>query len=176
MRLLFWPHHLALVLAVTLVACAQEIPKEALQLTAESLQHRQIQTRRYETNDEAKVLSACAALLQDLGFAIDESESKLGVIVGSKDRDATDAGQVVLALFVAALGGGAMPIDTEQKMRASVITRPITTGIAVRVTFQRMVKNSHGQVTKQEAINEPKGYEEFFAKLSKSLFLEAHQL
>ena len=176
MRLKFWKPYSALVVAAALGACVQEIPKEALQLSAESLQQRQIQTRRYETNDEGKVLSACAALLQDLGFAIEESETKLGVIVGSKDRDATDAGQVAFALVIALMGGGAMPIDTEQKMRASVITRPINTGIAVRVTFQRVVKNSHGQVTKQEAINEPKGYEEFFAKLSKSLFLEAQQL
>jgi hypothetical protein len=83
----------ALVLAVTaLGACEQGIPKEALQITPETLEQRQLQTRRFDTSDEAELLSASAALLQDLGFNLDESETDLGVIVASKDRDARPSG------------------------------------------------------------------------------------
>ena len=97
-------------LAFGLIACQQRIPKEALQLSPESLADRQLQTRLFETNDEAMLLSASAALLQDLGFTLDESETGLGVIVASKDRDATEAGQVVMAVAFALLGAN-MPID-----------------------------------------------------------------
>lgn len=160
-------------------ACQQTIPKEALQLSAESLEDRQLQTRRFETGDETKILQASAALLQDLGFTLEESETKLGLIVGSKDRDATNPGQVAMVFLVALLGGGAMPHDRNQKMRASVVTRPIgedKTQMAVRVTFQRVVWNTQGQVTKAERINDPEVYLEFFSKLSKSVFLEAHEI
>lgn len=125
------------------------------------------------------ILSACAGLLQDLGFNIDESETKLGLIVASKQRSAVDAGQVAAAVLVAVLTGVATPTDKEQKMRASIVTRPVGEdggSIAVRVTFQRIVWNTQGKVTKMEGLSDPKAYQEFFDKLSKAVFLEAQEL
>ena len=160
------------------IGCAPKIPPEALVWNQETLKDRQLQTKRFDTNDEKMVLQAVAGLLQDLGFNIDESETKLGLIVASKDRDATDGGQVALAVFVALLGGGATPIDKDQKLRASVVTFPASDGksMDVRVTFQRIVWNTHGQVSKTEALRDPESYREFFDKLSKSIFLEAHDI
>lgn len=160
------------------IGCAPKIPPEALIWSQETIKERQLQTRRFDTNDEEMILQAVAGLLQDLGFNIDESETKLGIIVASKDRDATDGGQVALAVFVALLGGGAMPVDSNQKLRASVVTFPASEGSAinVRVTFQRVVWNTQGQVTKSEALKDPESYLEFFNKLSKSIFLEAHEI
>lgn len=160
------------------VGCAAKIPPEALIWNQETLEERQLQTKRFDTNDETMVLQAVAGLLQDLGFNIDESETKLGLIVASKDRDATDGGQVALAIFVALLGGGATPIDKDQKLRASVVTFPASDeqSMNVRVTFQRIVWNTHGQVSKTEALKDPESYKEFFDKLSKSIFLEAHDI
>ncbi len=157
----------------------KSIPKDALTLTPESLAERQMQTRKYETQDEQRILAACAGLLQDMGFNIDESETKLGLITSSKMRSAENAGQMTAAFFVAILGGGSMPVDKEQKMRASVVTRP--TGeqknyVAVRVTFQRIVWNTRGQVTISESIIDPAVYQEFFDKLSKSIFLEGQEI
>ena len=164
-------------LVVPLSACMQTIPKEALQLTQESLELRQLQTRSFETADEKKLLTAGAGVLQDLGFNIDESETKLGVIVGSKDRDATEAGQVAAAILIAALGGGAMPIDKNQKIRASLITHPAGKKTTkVRITFQRIVWNTQGQVSKIQSIEKPEIYQEFFEKLSKAVFLDAHEI
>ena len=175
----------ALIVTVLLLvsACVPQIPKEALQLSKESLKNRQLQTRRFDT-DEETLLSASAAVLQDLGFNIDESETKLGVIVCSKERTAQNAGQVVGAVFLALLTGVVTPIDKEQFIRASLITNPITVDAndkskcqtAVRITFQRIVINTQGQVTRRECINEAKIYQEFFDKLSQSVFLEANEI
>lgn len=165
--------------SILLMTGCQTIPKDALFLSPESLAQRQMQTRKYEIKDEAKILAACAGLLQDMGFNIDESEPKLGLISASKMRSAVNAGQQVGAVFVALLGGGYMSTDKEQKMRASVITRPVGEDekyIAVRVTFQRIVWNTQGQVTKSESLTDPQIYHEFFDKLSKSIFLEAQEL
>jgi len=168
---------LCLIAVVALSACAQTVPKEALELTQESLQQRQSQTRRFETKDETKLLTAGAQVLQDLGFTLEESEAGLGVVVGSKNRDATEAGQVALAIFVALAGGGAMPIDKDQKIRVSLITRPINKKeTAARVTFQRVVWNTQGRVTTSEPLDEPKLYQEFFDKLSQSVFLTANEI
>ncbi|WP_417831304.1 hypothetical protein [Terasakiella sp.] len=165
--------------AFVLVGCQQTIPKEVLQLSATSLEDRQLQTRRFETKDEEALLSSSAGVLQDLGFNLEESETKLGLIVGSKDRDATEAGQIAGAIVMAALFGVAMPVDREQKIRVSIATKAVNdegTEHAVRVTFQRVVWNDRGQVSKSEMLKEPEMYQQFFEKLSKSVFLEAHSI
>ena len=165
--------------AMLVAGCAQGVPPEALALSQVSVEKRELQTRFFDTEDEPRILAASVGVLQDLGFTLDESETELGVLLGTKDRDATEAGQVAAAVALALLTGVAMPIDDEQKIRASVITRPVEDGrgrTAVRVTFQRVVWNTQGQVSKVEALNEPELYRGFFDKLSQSVFLEAHQI
>lgn len=162
-----------------LAGCQQTIPKEVLQLSATSLEDRQLQTRRFDTNNEEQLLASSAAVLQDLGFSLDESETKLGLIVGSKQRDATEAGQVAGAIVMAALFGVAMPVDSEQKIRISIATKALNeenTQHSVRVTFQRVVWNTQGKVSRSEMLKEAELYQQFFEKLSKSVFLEAHSI
>jgi len=174
---------IALCFFLLFASCAQKIPKEALQLSPVSLQNRQMQTRRFDT-DEKTLLVASAAVLQDLGFTIDESETDLGVIACSKTRDATSAGQIAGAVIVALLTGSVTPVDKEQLIRASLVSHPIRIdetekskcSTALRVTFQRIVTNTQNQITRRECIIEPKIYQEFFEKLSQSVFLEAHEI
>ncbi|MBW1700213.1 MAG: hypothetical protein JRH18_23790 [Deltaproteobacteria bacterium] len=166
-----------------ILSCVPKIPKEALQLSKENLQNRQIQTRHFDI-DEKTLLTASVTVLQDLGFAIDEIETDLGVIACSKTRDATSPGQVVGAIVLALFTGVVTPIDKDQLIRASLVTHPIIIDkndkskcrTAARITFQRIVKNTEGQVTRRECIIEPEIYREFFDKLSQSLFLEAHKI
>lgn len=167
-----------LIASFVLGACESVIPPEALQLSKESLERRQVQTRRFDTADEAKLLSASVAVMQDLGFTLDESETKLGLIVASKDRDAVEAGQVAAAIFIALFAGVAIPIDRKQKIRISLVTRPIDEQgktISVRATFHRIVWNDHNKA-RTEHLDDPKMYQEFFSKLSKAVFLEAHKI
>lgn len=168
------------VVVVFALAGCQTLPKDALQLAPESLEKRSLQTRKYEGITEADILAASAGVIQDLGFNIDESETKLGVIVGSKERDATEAGQVAAAVLVALLGGGVMAIDKNQKLRVSLVVRPTHEGDDkkhfVRVTFQRMVWNTQGQITRIEGLDQPEMYQEFFDSLSKAVFLEGHKI
>jgi len=173
----------AIAVQILLSGCAPQIPPEALQLSKDSLKLRQLQSRRFDT-DEKTLLSASASLLQDLGFTIEESETDLGVISCSKKRDATSAGQVIGAILFAVLTGAVMPIDKEQLIRASIVTCPVQIDendkskcrTTLRVTFQRVVTNTAGQTTRLECIEEPEIYREFFDKLSQSLFLEAHEI
>ena len=163
--------------------CAS-IPKDALVLSPDSLERRQLQTRRIDGIDEGKLLSATAGVLQDLGFNIDESETRLGVIVASKDRSAVTGGQVLGAVLVALFGGGYTSIDKTQKIRVSVVTRPalaeggvpLANTQLIRITIQRIVTNTSGLVTRIESIEEPVIYQEFFDRLSKSVFLEVQQI
>lgn len=167
---------LVLSLAIVFLAgCFPAIPPEALTLQPEAATLRQQQTRRFDTNKEGELLQASLGVLQDMGFEIDESEARLGVLVASKTRDATDAAQIASKIIVAALASQDMPIDVTQRIRVSLITRVISPKEStVRITFQRIVWNDMGQVSLSESLDDPELYQQFFFKLSKSLFLEAH--
>ena len=161
---------------ILMLGCDGGIPKEALQMNKATLEDRQMQTRIFDTADQNKIIVACSGLMQDLGLNMDESEIELGLLVGSKDRDATDGGQVVAAVLLSAFGGGPAQYDTNQKMKASIVTSPAGetgTKTSVRVTFQRIVWNNYGRITRLEKLNEPEMYQSFFDKLSKAVFLEA---
>lgn len=162
-----------------LSACVAQSPNLSSSDPQATMQYRQMQTRIFDTTDEKSILIASAALLQDMGFNIDESESALGLLVASKQADATDAGQVTASVIVALLGGGNMPVDREQTIRASIVTTPHGENkdrISVRVTFQREVINDRGAVSRRETIQDLKLYQGFFDKLSQSVFLEANEI
>jgi len=150
-------------------------PRDPFAIPPAAAAQRVMQTRRFDTPDEQRALKASASLLMDLGFTVDCAEDGLGVLVASKDRTAVEAGQVAIAIIIAAFTGADVPYDHHQKLRASIVTHPAgEKSIAVRATFQRIVWDTHGVISKREQLNDPEHYQEFFAKLSKALFLEAH--
>lgn len=164
-------------LALAVAACQQGIPPEALQLDSESLQRRQLQTRVFDTTDETALLQAGAGVMQDLGFSLDESETDLGVIVASKTRSARESGQMANAIIMAVLLGVDVPTDDQQKIRLAFVTTPLEGDrTSTRVTFQRIVWNDRGDVSRQEFLGEPQLYQEFYDKLSQSVFLTANAI
>lgn len=167
-----------LLLGVFAAGCVQ-LPEDAL-LTPASLEQRQIETRRFEGIAEADLLSACAAVLQDLGYGVDSTDSRLGLITASKERGAVDAGQIAGAVVLALLTGVSMPTDRDQTIRASVVVYPASgksrNDHFVRLSLQRIVRTSSPGVTRSEWLKDPALYQGFFEKLSQSVFLEAHKI
>ncbi|WP_207160349.1 hypothetical protein [Rhodospirillum rubrum] len=175
-----------MVLVPLLAGCQTDTLQQqtaALTLAPESMAQRQMQLRRFDTRDEAAMLSTTASVLQDLGFIIEESAAKSGLIVATKDRDAVEgqqvAGQIFLAMLITAMGGVADPQwDHVQKIRLSVVTKPSAdaASMVVRITFQRIVWNNKNQISRVETINDPLVYQKFFDQLAEAAFLEAHQI
>ncbi len=177
----FWTALFLVLTILGLDGCASGVPDDALRLSPETLERRQMQTRRFDGIPETEILSACAAVLQDLGFNLDESETELGVLVASKKRSAFDARQATTALLLGIIGWN-METDEKQKIRASLVTRPAQgdgqdgSGYLVRITFQRVVWNSANEISRIEGLDSPELYQGFFDRLSKSVFLEAHKI
>ncbi|MCK4988061.1 MAG: hypothetical protein KAS40_21150 [Desulfobacterales bacterium] len=160
----------------SLAACRTGIPKEALMLSPESLKDRQLQTRIFETDNEESLLTAAAAVLQDTGFTIEDSETECGLIVFSRDRDVTDYREVMQSIALMFVGIN-HPHAKTQKVLASLVTKPLDNKrIAVRITFLHIVWNKDNVVMKKERLNDFEIYQEFFSKLSKSVFLVAHEI
>ena len=116
------------------------------------------------------MLVASTQTLQDLGFTISESASKVGILVASKQRDAKETGQIAGAVIVGILfGANAMVWDEDQTINVTVVTTPIENSkqVDVRVAFDRIVRNNR-QGYRAELLMEPKLYQEFFEKLSRA--------
>src|SRR5262245_12994221 len=133
--------------SVVLVGCQDRVAMStaALTLSNDDLAQRQASSRRYDTKDLVQVQQATAGVLQDLGFTIRETSVQSGLVMGDKDRDAMETGQVATQMFfavlIAAMGGKADPTwDQTQKIRVSVVSTPSADGAAaqIRVSFQRV--------------------------------------
>ncbi|MCB1690862.1 MAG: hypothetical protein KDI33_20365 [Halioglobus sp.] len=162
-----------------LTGCNTAPPKDAFQLSPTSLADRQMQSRRFDSLDEKLILSSSVSVLQDLGYALDVSNADLGVLTASKALDATNAGQIAAMVLLVALGSGPSPIDKDQKIRVTLVVNnslEMKGASVVRITMNRIIWNTHGQITRAETLNEPELYQAFFEKLSKATFLEAHEV
>lgn len=185
--------------ATLLLGCVQTIKPDAFfQLTPASLRSRALQTRVFETTNERELLSASAAVLQDLGFQIEESEVEMGILRAAKERSAREFWQefwqgVLFILSLAASAGGSnaiqlMPVDLHQQIGATLATRPLEgddSRYTVRIFFHRTLWKGEGQsgdqyippgASRMQMISDGLIYQQFFAKLSKGLFLEAHEI
>jgi len=191
----------SLLFASLLLGCATPTgnPEDFFKPTPESLQVRALQTRIFETPDEKELLSASAAVLQDLGFQIEESEVDMGILRAAKERSAREFSQeftqglVLLLSATASVFGGAnaifiMPVDLHQQIGATLATRPVEgegSRFTVRILFHRKVWKGSGQsgdqsippgADRMQMIYDAEIYQQFFAKLAKGLFLEAHEI
>ncbi len=161
------------------------VPKNVMKLSENHMAEKQIQSRKYETNNEKKVMAAVVGVMQDIGFILDKNNTELGFVSVSKKTDATRGGQVAGALaldILSALGGRKGDqlgnIDDVQKVNATVVVKSAIdkSGIIVRITYQRMVWNKKGELSRVETLKDEEMYKLFFEKLSKSIFLEEHQI
>jgi hypothetical protein len=174
-------------------------PVGIFELTPDSAAHKAMQTRRFETPDSDELLSASAAVLQDLGFQITESARDLGFLRGAKERSAREYDQEIgrgiiafLTFVLSVLGGQnatvVIPVDLHQQINASMIALPILADGSrqeVRVVFYRLVWKGDGMSgnqsiapgeQKMEMIRDALIYQQFFARLSKAVFLEAQKI
>lgn len=174
---------LAACVGLAAAAGCATLPPDTFVLTPELLKQRQIETRKYSGIGEKELLVACSNVLQDLGFNLENSETRLGVLTASKQRDAVEAGEVALALAIALLGGGAMPISKDQTIRVSLVVRPVrlSDGMSshkehfVRITVQRIVRRTDNSIVAR-GLNDPELFRQFFERVSKSVFLEAQNI
>ena len=157
------------------------MPSDAMQLHPQSLQKRQLQSKRFSTLDESNMLIASIEVLQDMGFMINETESKLGMIIAEKNRETDNRTQRIALVTLKILAGAEKPlrgVESSHVIRAALVTTPDKSkkNTTVRINFQRQVFDMEGNLVKSDAVHEDDLYIGFFAKLSKSVFLEAHEI
>jgi hypothetical protein len=184
--------------ALILAACSS-IPEAAYRLPPNSLEDRAVQTREFEVDDEAEIVQASVAVLQDMEYNLDVIERPLGVLTASKTVDAdsdlekaglivAEVGMFALATLGAAFGGGTggyepgsayATAEDEIILQLTMVVLPSLSdeGVyIVRMTIQETLLNKAGQIKERGTITKPLVYQEVFDKLSTALFLEGEGL
>ena len=164
----------ASVMAAALVAGCVNHNEIAMQVgapPAEAAQLREIQTARFDTPDEMLLLTEATQVLQDLGFGVAESAPQMGVLTGSKSRDAVEAGQIAaqiaLTVVAAAFLVAYVPTwDQNQVIRVTLTSQPVPQSrqTQLRASFERVVTSNRGEV-RAEPLPQPEMHQEFFTML-----------
>ena len=179
---------LFILVGVTLAACGPN-PKRLFRLDDGHLARREVSTRRFDTTDERKVLVASAQTLQDMGYIIDESEVELGLIVARhrtelrapgpdgtypKFRTVTHCNpqgacttHVVRDVF---------DIERIRSITLAVNRSPADEGTHVRIDISEHRLTNWDTTHGGRRIKDARVYQEFFNKLSQSLFLQEHKI
>jgi hypothetical protein len=111
------------------------------------LEARQIQTRDYDTLDKRMTLRSVVATLQDLGFTIDNADLKLGTITATRYYHHDKYENYTMRMTVS-------------------VREKDGTRVSVRANA-RLDEN---------AITDPKTYQDFFIALDKAMFLTLHKV
>lgn len=164
---------------------AHKLPDDALRLPESSLEIRSLQSRSYLGQSEANILAASVAVLQDMEYNVDAIERPLGIITASKLADADSHPEQTALLFLdlmCLLGGGdCQALSTASDKQLIMLTLVVLPSLAnreeyvARVTLQRVVRDRMDRVKVRESIDEPGEYQQIFARLSKSIFLQVNQ-
>jgi hypothetical protein len=172
----------AAILALAGCVNANQIANRVGQPPAQAAKLRAIETRRFDTRDNLRLISTGTQTMQDLGFIISESSLEGGLVTGAKQRDATEtgqvAGQIALTVLLAALGSYHVPVwDDNQTIEATIVTYTADGADAsdVRVSFDRVVVDTQGQ-RRAEFIGDETIYRQFFERFATALALEGRPL
>jgi hypothetical protein len=176
-------------LGLGLIAASGCVPPKPPPKT--QLEVRAYQTRDFDTADTQQVMKAMLNVLQDDGYVVKNAVVDLGLITAAKEIDVAPGrsssggfGGLGGGIIIGGPGPGGVIVgsDGPQTFRKTEV-RDFTGNVSafgkqtrVRVSFQRKLLDNRGGVVEVEAIDDAEFYQDFFSRMSKSVFLQQEQL
>jgi hypothetical protein len=156
--------------SVLFAACGTNSPN----IVTTQLQIREYQTKIFDAESQRLVMKAVADTLQDLGFIIKNANTDLGLLIAEKDVDIESKGEAFLAVL---FGGANARWKKLSKEEVTVnISKYGKSRTKVRVNAVIKIIDNKGGILKVEPIKDEKYYQDFFAKVSKSIFIAKQNL
>lgn len=150
---------------LALGACSQSHIKPA----QTQLQVREFQTRTFQHARMLTVMKAMINVLQDEGFLVRNADKDLGFISASKEVDIESSSEAFLARIFA---GAAARYKKNSVIECSVNVSEFGKDTRVRAIFQTKVMDNFGSPLSITQVEDAAYYQEFFAKVDKSIFIE----
>jgi hypothetical protein len=169
---------MALGIGMHAAGCSQ-IPSEALKFSQVDTAQRQVQSRLFDTTDEARLLQASAGVLRDMGFELEKSDVELGLIVGSlsieKSTERMAAEQIAqVSTWIPVVGYFSMILEpiwnSKESLRVSAAIRQDShDSTMVRVNFQIVTSDLVGVYKESKLYDRQDLYSRFFDNLSRAV-------
>lgn len=150
------------------------------------LQTREFQTREYDTNDTKLIMKAVLNVLQDDGFIVKNAVVDLGLLAASKEIDLQKSGSsddfwssFFEIMSKPSTRKGHQVEQTYNKVKiveVSVNVTEIGTRSKVRANFQAKILDNKGNIVQVSDVDDPKFYQDFFAKVDKGVFIQKQGL
>lgn len=131
--------------------------------------YQQVQTRIFESGDEAALMTAAAKTLEAQGFEVDRTAASIGVLTAKLRKDASTGNQIAQALIIALLvGPGGGPLATANTTHAMVLaTRgPAPGETEVRVWYDVIITRKGEKYDYPVRVSKPETYTQFFTNMS----------
>jgi hypothetical protein len=150
------------------------------------------QSRSFPTSDSARVQNAAVQVLQDMGYQVRGGNREIGLLYADKVADVPAAGPghaiaeaavIAISILAMALSGQGdiqdLPEQVAQHIYVTLLvveeTAHSSASVRVRLSIDRDMVYDQGYILADHT-ELPLIYQEFFEKLSKSVFLEAEQI
>lgn len=148
-----------------------------------------VQSRRFDTSDNDVVLNGCLSVLQDMGYNISSGNRQMGLVVASRRAQVlppglvhavAEAALIVTTVILSLLTGEDLVTDLPEQVEQTIFVSLLVSvesesQTRVRLSIDRDMRYDNGSVIPDHT-ELPLVYEEFFGKLARAVFLEAHQL
>jgi hypothetical protein len=148
-----------------------------------------MQSRRFDAGESDVVLNGCLSVLQDMGYSITSGDRQLGLVTAKKraevlppglDHAVAEAVLVATTVLLSLLTGQDMVTDLPEQIEQTIFVSLLVSvedesQTLVRLSIDRDMRYDNGFIIPDHT-ELPLIYQEFFEKLSRAVFLEAHQL
>jgi len=170
---------LLLVVSALLAACVADVPPPKTQL-----QVREFQTQTFDTADSQLVLKAMFNVLQDDGYVVKNAVTQLGLMTATKEidlalgRSGPTAGDISNSMGSKLIVGQSEP-TSYRKVEIHDFTGNVSEfgeQTKVRVSVQRKILDSRGNVVEVKPIEDLTFYQDFFSRMAKSVYLQKERL
>ncbi|TAL70309.1 MAG: hypothetical protein EPN82_03110 [Bacteroidetes bacterium] len=173
-------------LVVLCIGCTVMSQRSDYDTPKTQLQTREFQTREYDTNDTKLIMKAVLNVLQDDGFIVKNAVVDLGLLSASKEIDLQNSGSKdefwstffeILSKPSTRKGHTAEPTYNKVKIvEVSINVTEIGKRSKVRANFQAKILDNKGNTVQVSDVEDPKFYQDFFAKVDKGVFIQKQGL
>lgn len=156
--------------ALLLTGCAH---RNSSDVPMTQLQIREIQTRDFDGDDIKLVMKSMMNVLQDEGFIIKNVVLDLGLLSAEKNINTENRSKACMATLLA---GKDARWEKLQILEASANVSDFGDRTRVRMTFQIKAIDNYGCPTEVTTVSDMEYYQNFFEKVSKSIFLQKERV
>jgi len=160
------PFLLAL-LAAGVTACPSIGGGEPPERPMSQMEARSFQTRAYETEDTRLVMKALINALQDMGLIIKTADADLGLLTAEKWTNVPHTKKEIRKAQKKELA-----LASSVVLECTANVSPFGNSTRVRIVFQQKTLDGAGAVLQANMIQDPGFYQDFFSRVSKSVFLQ----